>query len=180
MGELNALLSGLPKEVRGIALSTAVSAAAKPLVAAQKQLALRSERTGALRASISSRVRNYKTSGVSVAIAGPNRNYYVGGKKVKSGKLIQDDASRPAHYAHLVEFGHYTGARSGRFGGMVKGTSRRRGKNTSHDSAFVLPKPFVRPSVIMAKAAMASAFDLGITRGIEKAVAKIKSSVSAK
>lgn len=180
MGELNALLSGLPKEVRGGVLSSAVSASSRPLVSAQKQLALRSERTGALRASIRSKVRNYQNTGTAVAIVGPDRSYYSGGKRVKGGSLIQSDAARPANYAHLVEFGHYTAARSGKFGGMTKGTSRRRGKNTSHDAIFILPKPFVRPSVVLAKSEMASAFDRGTTRGIEKAVSKIKSAVGTK
>lgn len=173
MEQLNALLTGLPKEVRSVALGAAVGEAVKPLVAMQKRFAGRSERTGALRASITAKVKSYKNSGVSVGVAGPNRNYYVGGNRVKRGQLISGDAARPAHYAHLIEFGHHAVT-------PRKGTTLRKGTAKLAKQSWVPPIPFVRPAVVMARTEMASAFDAGMTRGIEKAIAKVKSSVAAK
>jgi len=172
MGELNALLMELPKEVRAVALASAVKDAAQPLKLWQKRYARRSERTGALRDSIDHKIKVYRETGTAVAIVGPNRNYYISGQKIAKGKLITEGADRPAHYAHLIEFGHHAVV-------PRKGTTLRKGTAKLAKKSWVPPIPFVRPAVVMARTEMATAFDVGMTRGIEKAVAKIKSSVGA-
>lgn len=168
MGELGALLQGLPREVRGNILSAGTTAAAKPLLAAQKQLAQRSVRTGALRESLAYKVKNYWDAGISVAVVGPDRNYYSAGQRVKSGTLIPSNAVKPANYAHLIEFGHHTVV-------PRKGTSLRKKTATLSKRTWVPATPFVRPSVILARGAMVSAFDDGVVNGLERAIQKIKS-----
>lgn len=173
MEGMTAVLLGLPKEVRTVALKVATEEAAKPLKEWQKRFARRSERTGALRASINYKVKKYESTGVAVAVVGPDRNYYAGGKAVKKSALIPSNADKPAHYAHLIEFGHHAVV-------PRKGTSLRKKTAKLSKASWVPAVPFVRPATAMAHIDMATAFDRGMTRGIEKAVAKIKSQAGAK
>lgn len=140
--QLTAALQGMPAAIRSGILARSVKKAAQPIAEAMRRMAPR--RTGSLRASIAVKVVEDSKKGTAMAIIGPDRNYYSGTKKL-SKYASKQGANKPANYAHLVEFGHHTAARSGVFGGMAKGSSRKRGKNTSHDSAFVLPQPFIRP-----------------------------------
>lgn len=113
--EMRKALGDLPPSVEARVMSDAVKVAAKPIVAAVKARAPR--KTGALRKSITAVVKRYPKAGKVMAIIGPDRGYYGGGKRLKKGDSRQGK-DRPANYAHLVEFGHKT-----RGGGSVPARS---------------------------------------------------------
>lgn len=137
---LAANLKELSKSVRAKYAIEAAITGATPIVDAAQAHAKKSEDTGNLRASIGFRaVKHKKTGNVSVII-GPRRGF------------VRTDASgrrRVAHkYAHLVEFGHYSAARTGttvaQLAKGTKGKSRRKG--TLYEQMYILPKPFMRPA----------------------------------
>lgn len=168
MEALNGLLLGLPKEVRGGVLAVATKAAAEPLKAKQKRYARRSIRTGALYASIQAKVKNYKNTGIAVAIVGPDRGYYAGHKRIGKGQLVTQGAEQPSRYAHLIEYGHHVRPRR---------NARRKPATAAAQVSFVPPRPFVRPAMLAARQEMARAFDAGATKGIKRAITKIKTAV---
>lgn len=170
MSELSAVLNGIPSELRAEVLATAVKAAAAPMVRAAKRFASNSVDTGALRKSIGFIVRKYKKGATAVSVVGPRRGYYRNGKKL--GKAAnRKGADSPSHYAHLVEYGHYSRAATGEKVSSSKGTTRRLG--TFKANSFVLGKPFIRPALASSKADVKSALIQGIGKGIEKARAKL-------
>jgi HK97 gp10 family phage protein len=160
LAELRETLKGLSDDLQTVIITNAVRGAAKPVERYAKMLAPR--RTGALEASIGTVVRKSKKGASAYALVGPLRGYYRGGKRVTRG-ASNAGAGSPAHYAHLVEYGHATAK-------GAKGTSLR--KKTATVSGFVPPKPFMRPAAIMAAAATGAAMADGIRTGIEKAVRK--------
>jgi hypothetical protein len=189
MGQVSDLLRGLPKDVRKEVLPMAVASAAAPVEKWAKRFAKRSERTGALRASIGTVSRNYEFSGKSVAVVGPMRGYYKGRKRL--GK--RDDrrgAESPSHYAHLVEFGHHIAVGGslrpeynkalvgiGKFSKNGKELKRWKRSTVRKEAqgravGFVAAKPFMRPAGVMSQAESAAAFDAGAVRGIERVRAK--------
>jgi len=141
----------------------------KPIEIAAKRFARRSRDTGALEASITSKVANYPRSGKAVGLVGPDRNYYSKGKRVRGRltALLARNQRKPANYAHLIEYGHVAVA-------PKKGTTRRKG--TAQDVGFVAPRPFIRPAVATTQAQQAEGFYRGIERGWNKAVEKQVSS----
>ncbi len=157
--ELQAMLTNLPAKTEQNVIGVALEAAAKPIVAAAKRIA--PKETGALRKSITHALRKYPKK--TMVIIGPDRNYYEGGKKVKPGQWRKGQ-DRPANYAHLVEFGHVKVARK-------KGTSRRKG--TAQEIGFVAARPFLRPAVWQNEKAAAQAFEIGVTKGLEREIKKM-------
>lgn len=168
MGALEAVLQGLPVEVRETILAQAVHKTALPLVKWQKRYARRSMRTGALHDSISYKVKKYGNTTTAVAIVGPSRDYYLTGN-LKDGNLAAGGYIRPAHYAHLVEYGHHAVK-------PIKGTQRRKKTAVAAKTEWVPAKPFVRPAAFSARAEMAAAFDASVTRSIEQKVASLQAS----
>ena len=142
--DLSANLRGLSKELRTEVMALAVKRGARPLESSAKRHAMKSKRTGALRNSIKTKVVKYSKTATAVAIVGPDRDYYLGGKRVRKG-MSRKGADKPAKYAHLVEFGHYTRAGTGTSLKLAKGTSRKKG--TFVETAFVLAQPFIRPAI---------------------------------
>lgn len=178
-GMLN-LLKAVPQEVKMRVAASAVGEAAKPFVRAAKAKA--PVRTGALRQSITSVIRSYKKSGRVMAIIGPSLDYFQGGKRLK-GTSKGGKVDRPANYAHLVEFGHYSRTATGEFGGFAKGFKRRKssGARLAQDArSFILAQPFLRPAIdagqSAAEAALVVGFEKGIDKAVKREVAKFKKS----
>lgn len=157
MGAVTHLLQQLPVEVQTSILMTATAEAHKPVKAAMKRHARRSRRTGALEESIDTLVKNYPARAKALAVTGPDRGHYRGGKRVKKGGDFRG-ADRPANYAHLVESGHVI---------ATKGGTVRRG--TAQVTGFVPGKPFARPAGEETKQEVAARFTAGLEKGITKA-----------
>lgn len=170
MSELSEVLQLFPRDLHVDALAPAVKAGAQPLVKWAKRYAKRSERTGALRESITHKVIARRKKAHAVALVGPDRKYFHRGKGVAKGALVPDGAVRPSRYAHLIEYGHHVVA-------PTKGTSLRKGtaKTPAEGKKKWVPaKPFMRPAVIMARQEVAAAFRDGLARGILKIKAKLE------
>ena len=138
--EIHAMLREMPAAVRADVLEGALVKASRPIQRAM--VAKAPKRTGALKKSIAIKGLSNKTKGEASALIGPDRNYYASGKRVAKG-ADRRGADKPSNYAHLVEFGHYSGVSSEKFGGFAKGTSRRKGTATAR--SFIRPQPFMRP-----------------------------------
>jgi HK97 gp10 family phage protein len=145
MAEISAALQGIPEAVKTRIMSTALRAAARPLVVSARAYAPR--RTGALRRSISSVIRKYRQGQIAVAVVGPDKGYYNEGKRAKKGQRGKD---RPANYAHLVEFGH-----------VIKPSGR------------VLARPFMRPAVLVTSSKVGESMVQGVAKGIERERARL-------
>lgn len=149
--EFAGMLRELPASVESRVMGDAIGIAAKPIMQMAKAKA--PKRTGALSRSIITVVRRYPKAGKVMALVGPDKEYYSGGKRLKKGASRQG-ADRPAKYAHLVEFGHQT-------------------KN-----GFVAAKPFIRPAVAAGKPAainaLADAVGVGMEREIGRVASKLK------
>lgn len=163
IGALSDVLRGLPEEMRGTILVGGVKRAIAPILVSARRYAKRSERTGALRASLTTKTVNYARNGKAVGLVGPDRAYYRRGKKAgKLGALF--GADRPANYAHLVEYGHHAVA-------PIKNTSRR--KKTAVPAktgrSWVPAKPFLRPALLTTTAAQGEEFFRGIAAGVQAA-----------
>lgn len=171
--EMRALCAGLPAAMEARVMSDALGVAAKPIVAAAKAKA--PVRSGALRRSIIAVVRRYPKAGKVLAIIGPDKNYYQGGKRVKSGQA-KTGMDRPANYAHLVEFGHYSAAATGKSVAATKGTTRRKGNFA--EASFVRAQPFLRPAVAsaggQATRELARGVQVGMEREVKRLAAKMK------
>lgn len=163
--ELSAALRALPDDMRKTILVQGVKAAIQPILTAAKRFAKRSEDTGALRESLTTKTKAYPNTGKAVGLVGPDRAYYRKGKKTgKLGALYAN--RRPANYAHLVEYGHAIVA-------PKAGTSRRKKtavdiRDSSGASRFVAPRPFIRPAVVTTHDQQAQEFYKGIASGFEK------------
>lgn len=162
---LHAVLNELPKAVRGEVLAEALKKAVVPI--RRHTIAKAPKDTGALKKSITAKVIAYPKDGRAVALIGPDRNYYMGNKRVRKGG-DRRGANKPSKYAHLVEFGHYSGVSSLGFGGFAKGTTLR--KKTAQARSFILPRPFLRPGLM----AGASAANTILSAEIENAMAKVR------
>lgn len=161
IGACTAVLQGLPREVSARILATATKAAIQPIKVAAKRYAKRSERTGALRDSITDKVVNYERTATAVGLVGPARGYYKKGKRLGKGANYLGSDS-PSKYAHLVEFGHRVVA-------PKRGTSIRRGTATGPAAGkkkWVPAKPFLRPAGLTTKAEQSANFYRGLDRGI--------------
>lgn len=189
-GQVSAILQGVSKEMKTSIMSKGVEAGAKILVVHAKRFARRSERTGALRASIDYVVRKYEFEGVAVAIVGPTRNYFRGRKRL--GK--DDDrrgAEQPARYAHLVEFGHNvvvggdlkekrelslqgTGkfSKNGNELKRWKKTGKVLREATGKVKGWVAPKPFLRPAHYAAQGQIQGVVVRTMSQEIEKIIRK--------
>ena len=140
------LLKGLKtigKKLREQIGREAVTTALVPMVNAARYYAGQSSETGALAASIGVKVKPYQKGAAIFGIVGPRRGF---DRPDPSGKGVR----KPTKYAHLVEFGHYTKAGSGKFGGAKKGTK----VTPENATAYVLPQPFMRPAFAATKDAM--------------------------
>lgn len=171
--EATALLRSLPAAVESRVLASAIAVAARPIVNAAKAKA--PVRTGALKKSITAVVRRYPRTGTVMAVIGPDTGYYSGGKKLKKLGNAKG-ADRPANYAHLVEFGHYSRVSSGEFGGFAKGAKRRKsatGRVAQEARSFILPKPFLRPAVMSATPAASAALASGVEKGMEREIKRL-------
>lgn len=105
----------------------------------------------ALYRSLSSRVRSYRNGDYLLGMIGPLRHYEEQGRFLKRRKGQSEreytrenkGMVRPANYAHLVEFGHYSAAATGL--GAVAGTKNtRRRRGNFPVRSFVRPQPFLR------------------------------------
>ena len=182
MADLSYALIGMAEDMRSVVLVKGVKEAVKPILVAAKRFSKRSERTGALRASLTTKVIGYKNSGKAVGLVGPDRNYYSKGKAVKGlGALFAAKRIRPANYAHLVEYGHVI-AKGGKVrpvynikliktgGFSAKGKPLKRWKRFGIKEqakgtvgGWVPPKPFIRPAVATTMTQQAAAFFSGIS-----------------
>lgn len=147
LDQLYAVLEGLPLDMQAEIIGSAVGKAVKPLVRLAKAYA--PKRTGALSASITSKVVKAKTKGTAIAIMGPSKQRFVGKKVVKKGES-KAGSEQPARYAHLVEFGHLTS--KGRVGA----------------------RPFMRPATAAGTEQVARLMLVGVGEGINKALKKHK------
>lgn len=114
-----------------IALHAVVSALT-PIVNSAKRHAHKSRDTGALVESIGFRVKKYSKGRGVFAVVGPRRGFK------------GPDGRDPVKYAHLVEFGHFGAAGTGKKVRSAKGRSIRKG--TLFAQSFILPQPFLRPA----------------------------------
>lgn len=163
--DLTSRLGGLSKDMRTRVIAIAVTRGARHVVRAAKRGAAKSRRTGALVNSIKAVTRKYERNGTAVAVVGPDRDYYQGGKRLKKGANRQG-ADRPTKYAHLVEFGHYTRGATGVSVSSSKGTSRKKG--TFKESAFVLAQPFMRPAVASSAGAVRAEMEAVVSEAVKR------------
>ncbi len=168
--EMRQLCAGLPASVEARVMSDAVKIAAKPIVNAVKAKAPRD--TGALRKSITAIVKRYPKAGKVMAIIGPDKDYYGGGRRVKDSGSKRG-ADRPSKYAHLVEFGHYSAAATGFSPITAKGTTRRKG--SFPERSFVMAQPFMRPGVTAGTPEAARELARGVEVGMEREVRRLAS-----
>jgi len=138
-----------------------------PVLRSAKRHAKKSERTGALKNSLTTKVVEYPSTGKVVGLVGPDRGYYPAGKRITKVAASFKGADRPSKYAHLIEFGHHVVA-------PVKGTNRRKktAKPAKSGTKWVEAKPFIRPAVLDTHNEQAAAWVEGIKIGFEKALAK--------
>lgn len=171
--EMRQLLKDLPPSVESRVMGDAVQVATKPIVQAARSNA--PVDTGALRRSITSVVRRYPRAGKIVGIIGPSKDFFQSGKRLKKTANRQG-ADRPANYAHLVEFGHLSALGTGRRAKDAKGKSVRKG--TLDAVSFIMPRPFLRPAVMigapMASAALANGVSVGMEREVRRLASKMK------
>lgn len=164
--QTSAILESMAEDMRATVLEGGVKALCRPIEIAAKRFAKRSERTGALRESITTKTKAYKKDGKAVGLVGPDKSYYRGGKK--AGKLeALLGADRPANYAHLIEYGHHAVA-------PKKGTTLR--KKTATAITWVPAKPFLRPAATTTSAEQSSAFFEAIGAGIDRAFKRVSKS----
>lgn len=178
--ELREMLLQLPAVLEKKVIGVALEQAARPIEKAARRLAAKD--TGALRASITHVLRQFRKT--SVVIIGPDRDYYAAGKRLKRGDARQG-ADRPAHYAHLIEFGHLTrnAAANALARKFIKFTARERAEAQSRGTIlsplgrraahFVAARPFLRPAVLQGESAAAREFELGVARGLEREIKKL-------
>ena len=166
LDDIRKVLTTLPRELQDKVMRVAVQRAAKPLVSSAKLFAGRSRKTGALVESIGAVVKKGKKGGV-YAVVGPRRGYYRGGLALKKG-TDRRGANSPAHYAHLVEYGHNVVA-------PIKGTTRRKNaaKSAANGKAWVAAKPFLRPALMASESAVIGEMAAGVQDGIAKQLKRL-------
>jgi hypothetical protein len=161
--ELTDALRQISDAVRSDVLAAGLREVVKPVLISAKRYARRSERTGALQESLTTKVINYPSNGKAVGLVGPDKSYYRKGKKVSRNVASFAGADRPANYAHLIEYGHRAVA-------PKKGATIR--KKTAKVSGWVPAKPFLRPAVLTTRSEQGAAFYRGIQKGFASAVRK--------
>jgi HK97 gp10 family phage protein len=148
--EVRNLLAQLPEPLRNEVIPAMMGDVGREVVLAARSFA--PVRSGALRRSITFVVRRVGGGGTrgkgkkargAYAVIGPDKSYYAQGKRLKHREA---GADRPAHYAHLVEFGTGTAA--------------------AH--------PFLRPAFISRRRQVAQICAAGLAGGIQKAVARMR------
>lgn len=164
-------LQALPVELRSKILREAVAKAGNRVRDVARYFARRARRTGALQASIESKLFVVKgaQNATATAIVGPTRDYFQkGGIKVKqdaSGFVNRKGAEQPSRYAHLVEFGHAVRQ-------PKKGKTIRNGKALMPATGklqFVAPRPFMRPALAMTQGKTLSLMAETMAEGLERA-----------
>lgn len=165
--ELSASLQALRSEIRANVLGSAMRRVLAPVLRSARKHAKKSERTGALRRSLTTKVVEYPASGKVVGLVGPDRGYYLGGSRITKTAASFKGADRPSKYAHLIEFGHHVVA-------PIKGTNRRKktAQPAKSGTKWVEAKPFIRPAVLDTHNEQAAAWYDGVKAGFEKALAK--------
>lgn len=165
MEDLSKNLRGLSDDMRLRVTAIAVKRGARPLLRSAKRHAGKSKRTGALQKSLTSVTRQYKQQATAIEVVGPNREYYSEGKKLGKG-ASRAGADRPTKYAHLVEYGHYSTAGTGRKASVSVGTSRRKG--TFVETSFVRGQPFMRPALADSRAAVRSEMEAVVSAAVKR------------
>lgn len=146
LDDLFEIVDRLDLEMRSKITVAALKQGAPVLVSATQSFA--PVRTGALRESISFRVKSLKTLGTAVAIVGPRTGRFSKGKALGKHDSYKD-SDEPARYAHLVEFGHAT------------------------PKGFVSAKPFMRPAVVAVSDQIASRMAESVTKDLTRLAKKI-------
>lgn len=181
--ELSATLKSIPLELRNEVLPRVMKRAADLVARRAKVFASDSRRTGALSSSIISLVRQYK-NGTVVGVAGPDNNYYRGRHKL-SKKDNRIGAEQPRRYAHLIEHGHFI-AKGGKLRDVFNkdltwefsqsGKLRRRWRKTTvkekatgTKGGFVAARPFMRPALLGATAAIRNEMVKGLDSALKSA-----------
>lgn len=194
--DLRAALRGISSlEIQAKILSDGVKAACEPILVAAKRYAKRSERTGALRDSLTIKTVSYKNAGKAVAVGmvGPDRKYRAKGKIVSGLSALfaarSGNLRRPANYAHLVEYGHRI-AKGGSLrakhelvsvvstnanGKQVRRWRKGRviGEAKGKENGFVPAKPFLRPAMITTRTQQSAAFERAVAAGLERELNKL-------
>ncbi len=96
---------------------------------------------GDLKRSLTVSVRKNRKGNRSARV-GPDTKTIV--RAGADGALDFKKKKRPANYAHLVEYGHHSAAKTGQSGFGAKGTKRKKG--TFAANSFVMGQPFLRPA----------------------------------
>ena len=188
--DLRAALRGIPQDIATEVLEEGVRAACQPILEAARQFAERSEDTGALKASLTMKTKAYPNNGKAVGLVGPDRAYFVAGRKVGPLGALHGGARRPANYAHLVEYGHrialggslrpqYTLNLVETGGYSKNGKPLKRWKRgsiktraTGRAGGMVAAKPFIRPAVITTRLEQHAAFEAAIAKGLDRRLRK--------
>ncbi len=190
--DLRAALRGVSNDVKTKILKDAVGAACEPILAAAKNFAKHSERTGALRSSLVMKVVGYPATAKAVGMVGPDRKYYHNGAAVQGLTALfagrRGELRRPANYAHLVEFGHrvahggtlrdkhkLTLVGTGRYGSKGNELKRwKKGEVTEKAKGIaggtVAPKPFLRPAVVSTRSQQHAAFIAAVGKGLDSSL----------
>ena len=169
------LMRDLPAAMQQRVTAVAVGDALKPLQRLAKAMA--PQRTGALKKSIVAVVRKYPQTGTTYGAVGPSTDYFAGGKKLKKG-ASRRGADKPANYAHLVEYGHWTRDSSpflnrsakGRF---VRDRSLMYALQGPRNAKWVAPRPFLRPAVAIATPIVKAHLADGIKKGMEREIKRL-------
>lgn len=177
--EVKGMLVGLPPAVEQNVIGVALTKAGQPIVKIAKSLVRKD--TGALQASLTTSLRKYPKK--SVLLIGPDRDYYVAGKRLKKGQKAKGKVDRPSNYAHLVEFGFVTRSKKKGRKRMTKWTQRQideaNAAGRSLPSAgrrivdIVPPAPFLRPAASQGQAAAVKAFEDGAVTGLVRETKKL-------
>ena len=165
-------------------LKSGMSAATEPVVQAAKQNIQNVDAvdTGALKRSMSKRVRSYRDGDLIMGFVGPDVRYYEGGKRIKreKGETRADYAERnagkrkPSKYAHLIEFGFYSAHSTDiPFFVGTKRTRRKRKRNFPERS-FFLPRPFLRPAMDSNQGTMTKTLGKATGEAITKEFSKVR------
>jgi HK97 gp10 family phage protein len=150
MEQLSAALQGISNAMRTELLVPAVKKVGEAIEARARQLA--PSDSGALKASMATKVVRNPEAGTAAAITGPSRGRYFGGIMVRGRKVR--GGNQPSRYAHLIEYGHLA---------AVKGQKKKQRAGFIGPLRFVAPKPFLRPAVqeIAPNAAQMMADEIG-------------------
>lgn len=165
-----ALLRDLPASVESRVMGDAVGQALKPMQADARARAPKD--TGALKRSISVKVKRYANKGIIIGLVGPSKDYFKNGKKLKVGQSRRG-ADKPSNYAHLVEYGHFRVAGNGVAPKSLKGKTIR--KNTAKAKGWVPARPFMRPAAASQRDNVLNGLEAGVVKGLERETKRLAS-----